>query len=111
MLVDVAIDVGENTGHYALEVRANGFRGTIISFEPQPDAFVELSRHAQGDANWQVHSAAVGAAPTRLPMHIAANSVSYSLLPVGDAHLAAAPAGRTVGTIEVDTATLESLLA
>ena len=58
--VDCVFDVGANRGQYAAMLRKDvGFAGTILSFEPNPDVFAELSRRAASDAKWHVFNLAL----------------------------------------------------
>jgi FkbM family methyltransferase len=58
--VDCLFDVGANRGQYATMLRKDaGYRGVILSFEPNPDVFAELQRHAAGDRNWHVFNMAL----------------------------------------------------
>ena len=58
--VDCVFDVGANRGQYAAMLRKDvGFAGTILSFEPNPDIFAELSRRAASDAKWHVFNLAL----------------------------------------------------
>ena len=58
--VDCVFDVGANRGQYAAMLRKDaGFSGTILSFEPNPDIFAELSRRAASDAKWHVFNLAL----------------------------------------------------
>lgn len=106
--VDTVVDVGANEGQYAQWLRALGFRGRIVSFEPVGDAFGRLGRHAAGDDAWTVHRVALGAASGRLTMHVSENSQSSSSLPMLDAHLRAAPSSRYVAEEEVAVEPLAS---
>jgi FkbM family methyltransferase len=58
--INLLFDVGANIGQYAGEVRANGYGGRIISFEPYSLAFGLLSQAAQRDASWKVENFAIG---------------------------------------------------
>lgn len=58
--VDCVFDVGANAGQYATMLRKDvGFRGAILSFEPNPDVFAVLSRRAAGDPAWHVFNLAL----------------------------------------------------
>jgi len=95
--VDTVLDVGANIGQFASTLRAAGFTGTIISFEPQSAAHSKLVALAKSDPKWIVAPrAAVGAAPGEITMNISANSVSSSALPILDAHTGSAPSSRYV---------------
>src|SRR6202022_4684265 len=50
--VDCVFDVGANIGQYGTRLRDIGFRGTIISFEPNPEAFATLARTVSSDVRW-----------------------------------------------------------
>lgn len=60
--VDCVFDVGANTGGFARMLRDRcNYRGLIISFEPNPPVFEQLSLAARSDALWHVESLALGA--------------------------------------------------
>jgi FkbM family methyltransferase len=102
---EVVLDVGANSGIYARELRRLGFRGRIVSFEPQETAFTLLSEHAANDPLHDAVRLALGDAACTAELNLAANSWSSSLLPMAEAHLRAAPESRFDGreTVEVET--------
>lgn len=103
------IDVGANEGQYARGVRAAGYGGTIVSFEPLPAAHARLTAAAAGDPRWTVAPArAIGATHDVLRMHVAGNSVSSSLLPMLDAHVASAPGSGIVAHRDVPVMPLDA---
>jgi len=58
--VDCVIDVGANAGQYGQMLRRDvGYRGTILSFEPNPDVCKILEQVAGRDGNWQVYNIAL----------------------------------------------------
>lgn len=108
--VDGVFDVGANDGGYAGELRAAGFAGAILSFEPLAAAHASLARRAKDDPHWHVMPrCALGAQPGEASMHVAGNSVSSSLLPMLDAHRRAAPDSAEVGTEQVDVCRLDDM--
>ena len=70
----------------------------------------ELARRAARDAAWQAFQLAIGDHDGHATMHVAANSVSSSLLGMLPAHLEAAPYSRFVGDIQVEMVTLKEAI-
>nr|MDQ6949784.1 FkbM family methyltransferase [Actinomycetota bacterium] len=106
--IAVLADVGANEGQYALRLRALGYEGPIVSFEPSPEAVSVLRHRAAADGRWVVNEAAIGAGHGRKSLHVSGNSVSSSLLEMTDRHLAAEPAAAYVATIDVDLQPLDA---
>jgi len=50
--INVVLDVGAYKGDYARELRRVGYRGRIISFEPVPTSFANISSAMQHDPLW-----------------------------------------------------------
>lgn len=89
---DLVLDVGANIGQFAKEIRASGYAGEIISFEPLSTAHAILEKTSKSDGKWCVYSrCALGDQIGEVKVNIAANSASSSLLPMLDSHLSAAP--------------------
>ena len=107
--VDVVFDVGAAKGAYGRELRDFGYRGRIVSFEPlgRPHALLVAARG--DDPSWASHRCALGSEPGTATMHVASNSDSSSLLPLGADHLAAAPEVTYVATEEVEVARLDDV--
>ncbi len=98
--IDLVLDVGASVGQFAGDLRAAGFRGEIVSFEPLPDAWHALDRAAGRDARWKVHPrCALGALAGDVEINVAANGVSSSVLPMLESHLAAAPESTYRGSV------------
>jgi len=107
---DVVFDIGANVGQYAGELRAAGYDGRVVSFEPQSAAHAELVRNSASDPNWTIAPrAALGENPGKAVINIAGNSFSSSLMNMGELHRDAAPEARYVGTEEVEVHRLDSL--
>jgi FkbM family methyltransferase len=109
--IDLVLDVGANHGQYVKEIRALGYRGDILSFEPLPDAYAYLSTAMQGDPRWSGQNCALADKPGRAQFHVSQNSVSSSLLEITDQSVEVISATRAVAAIEVEVKTLEAAAA
>jgi FkbM family methyltransferase len=109
--IDLVIDVGANTGQFAQHCRDAGYQGEIISFEPATLAHARLLTAAAADPLWTVaERVAVGEVDGEVELNIAANSLSSSILPMLNSHLAADPASRYLHKEKVPLRRLDSLL-
>lgn len=108
--IDLVIDVGANEGQYGKSLRAEGYNGRILSFEPQASAFEVLRSHARSSPNWRCARRALGSEMGRLSMNVAGNSYSSSLLDMLDAHVEAAPESRIMQTETVEVVRLDAAL-
>jgi FkbM family methyltransferase len=110
--IQTVLDVGANKGQFGAELRAWGFRGRIISFEPTSAAFEVLSKRAVTDQCWTVFNFALGAEDSVAEINVASGSgVSSSLLPMDDPLRKSAPEIKYVGTERVTIKTLDSALS
>jgi FkbM family methyltransferase len=107
--IDQVIDVGANTGQFAQELRAHGYTGEIISFEPTSDAWNVLIENSKNDTKWRVaHRCAVGNIDGKSEINISSNSVSSSLLEMDKQHLDAAPDSFYLAKETVELCTLDT---
>lgn len=107
---DIVFDIGANTGQFAQQLRATGFAGTIVSFDPLTTAHAALTAAAAADSAWLVHPrAAVGDEDGEININIAGNSVSSSVLPMLDAHSSAAPGSAYVSSERAPLVRLDSV--
>lgn len=58
---DLVLDVGANAGQYVSWLRASGYTGMVLSFEPIPEVYERMCSSRSGDASWRGYQAAVGA--------------------------------------------------
>lgn len=79
--IDCVIDVGANAGQYGARLRATGYRGRIVSFEPVAAAFARLSALAKGDPDWECHQLALGARSGEATINVFAQDEFASFLP------------------------------
>jgi FkbM family methyltransferase len=109
--VNLVFDVGANVGQFGRELRRHiRYRGRIVSFEPTRAAHEALLRNVAHDEAWLVaERAALGAEEGYVEMNVSANSVSSSVLPMLDAHIAAAPGSAYKAVEKVRLTTLDML--
>jgi len=106
--IDLVLDVGANTGQFASALRAIGYKGRIVSFEPLSSAHAKLTAAARGQPLWTVHpQCAIGDRDGETEINIAGNSVSSSVLPMTDKHSTAAPGSAYVGRERVPMVSLD----
>ena len=105
--IDLVLDVGANSGQYAAGLRAHGYAGRIVSFEPLTAAHARLTAAARGDPHWSIAPRmALGDADGTVDLHVAANSFSSSILDMLPAHERAAPGS---GYVAKETVSLKRL--
>jgi FkbM family methyltransferase len=79
--IDTVLDVGANVGQFGESLRANGYRGKIISFEPILSVHRILAAKASADGNWQTHNFALGDAASETTINVTDYSTFSSILP------------------------------
>lgn len=96
--ISLVIDVGANTGQFALEIREKGYQGKIVSFEPLVDAHKRLLQKSLNDESWEVHPrCAVGDFDGEIEIQVAGNSYSSSIKQMLNTHITAAPDSAPIG--------------
>ena len=77
--ITTVFDVGANTGQYRDFLRNRiGFRGTIHSFEPQPNLVERIRQRAQLDDDWHIHDLGLGNSMSELTMNVMAKDTFSS---------------------------------
>lgn len=104
--VGLVVDVGANQGQFGQELRWEGWRGPIVSFEPLTDAFERLKRVR--DSSWGAYRVALGSSAGTAMLNRSRNSWSSSFLPVTSRHLQASPGSAYTGAERVTMRTLDS---
>lgn len=80
--IDCVFDVGAFNGHFGNFLRKEaGFRGTILSFEPQPEPFRALEERRRGDERWHAYRVALGAQSGEFEMNVMNKLWFSSFLP------------------------------
>jgi FkbM family methyltransferase len=79
--IDCVLDVGAHVGRFGRRLRAVGYSGPIVSFEPVSGSFRRLQSAAVGDEGWEVHRLALGRAETEAPINLSRRTDLCSFLP------------------------------
>jgi FkbM family methyltransferase len=78
--IDVVLDVGANIGQFGRDLRDEGYRGLIVSFEPVKSVFETLKSVADSDDAWEAHNFALGSTPARTSIKVSESTDFSSLL-------------------------------
>jgi FkbM family methyltransferase len=109
--IDLVLDVGANSGQFAMEIRQGGYKNKTVSFEPLFDAYTKLLKNIQKDPDWFAHDrCAVGDYDGMVEINVSGNSVSSSILPMLQAHINAAPNSVFYGREQVPIFKLDSIV-
>jgi FkbM family methyltransferase len=107
--IEYVIDIGANTGQFAVAIRDKGYKGFIYSYEPLLDAHKKLVINSLSDSKWTIHApAACGAKDGKSQINVSGNSASSSIKNILPSHLFAAPRSLTIGKQDVKLVTLDS---
>ena len=80
--ITCVLDVGANCGQYGARLRDWGYRGRIVSFEPQALAHAALTRRAAADPTWRVAPRmTLGERDGEVEIEVSAESDMSSILP------------------------------
>lgn len=88
---DCVVDVGANVGQFGDIVRAAGYEGHILSFEPCSEPFEQLERRSRDDERWEAHQLALSDSDGERLMHVTASSLFSSFLEPSAYSLARTP--------------------
>ena len=79
--IDCILDVGGHFGGTAVGLRDLGFKGWIISFEPNPRNFEKIKSLAAKDPKWRVYNYALGDKNSELELNLPNDGTLTSFLP------------------------------
>lgn len=108
--IEAVVDVGAYVGDYAGDLRAGGYRGRLLSIEPQDGVFGRLAGRCAGDPLWDCLQCGLGSADGEAVLSVSANEYSSSVLPILESHVAAAPASRQRRSQRIPMRTLDSVV-
>jgi FkbM family methyltransferase len=110
--VDLVIDVGAHAGEYGHGLRASGYRGRIVSFEPVARQFERLLAASGTDSSWECLNRAAGSRSETATINVSGNDgFSSSLLAMVEAHERAVGDSRYEGAETIEVVTLDEALA
>lgn len=107
--INYLLDVGANTGQFTMSILQAGYKGQIISFEPQSAAYQKLLAKTLKRKDWKAYHFAIGNLDGPSEINISKNSVSSSLLDILPAHVKAAPESSYVSKEVIEVKKLESI--
>lgn len=105
------IDIGANTGQFAVAAAKLWPMATILSFEPQPACYRRLRDCADKVRNIKTFNVALGSKREVKAMRINAHHHSSSFLPMTENHLAAFPEATESGTEMTEIVPLDDALS
>jgi len=106
--ITLVFDVGANTGQYGSKLRAVGYHGRIVSFEPLSAAHAALCRIAAADPAWTVAPPmALSDQAGQTDLHVSAESDMSSLLPMRPDMVSLLSSARTYTSETVQRARLD----
>ena len=108
--IDLVFDVGANVGQYAQRIRALGYRGDVVSFEPIADTYAQLRARASADPHWHTVHSGIGDYDGTAVINVSANSYSSSMLAMLPLHIDSAPEAVYVRQEPISIQRLDSLI-
>ncbi len=110
--IDLVIDVGANIGDYAVDLFRSGYRGRVVSIEPQSNTHEILVQRSSRETRWEVYDrCCLGDRDGEAEINISGNSVASSLLPLTDRHTKASPDARYTGRETVSVCRLDTIFS
>lgn len=111
ILPRTVLDVGANTGQFAVATAKLFPNVSVHSFEPVPNCAKELRKNVSGLGNVVVYPFALGDREGKVTLHVNTHSHSSSILPLTRGHRDAFPEAREARAIEVKVSTLDGVFA
>ena len=89
--INLIFDVGANIGQFGQRVRAVGYAGDIVSFEPVAATYQQLQVTVASDTHWKAVHSAMGNYDGSAEINVSSNSYSSSVLNMLPVHIESAP--------------------
>ena len=107
--INLILDVGAHNGLYGQELREDGYRGRMVSFEPLKKPYHELGKKVKVDPLWECESVALGDSVGEEEINISGHLTSSSILSITEAHIDASPSSGTIDTEIIKVTTLDTI--
>ena len=107
--VSKVLDIGANSGQYAIELFDIGYSGSIISFEPVKPVFNILNKKVTKNKKWTAFNFGLGNKDEKLSINISENTYSSSILDIMPSHLKGAPESKYIDKEIIQIKTLDSI--
>ena len=107
--IDVVLDIGANDGGFGRDIRDRGYKGAIVSFEPNPVVFDRLTKAIRGDLLWSAHPFALGEIDGEAILYLAENDTMSSMK--GLTTFGEKTGARVTGDVKVPIVRLDTFLA
>lgn len=78
--LNCVVDVGANVGQFGQMLRAEGYQGELVSFEPVAEVYDELAAATARDGRWRAVHLALGAQNAEMQINVMRSSNMSSLL-------------------------------
>lgn len=106
--INVVLDVGANDGDYGREIRDRGYKGLIVSFEPNPKAYARLEAAIEDDPNWVAYPYAFGEHDGEAELSVAENDAMSSFK--GLTEFGQGTGAKPTATVQAKIARLDTFL-
>lgn len=107
--INLVFDIGAHNGLYGQELREDGYKGRIVSFEPLEKPFRELENRSNNDPLWNCEQFALGDTNGETEINVSGHLTSSSILSITEAHIDAYPSSDTVATELIKVCMLDSV--
>jgi FkbM family methyltransferase len=107
--IDVVLDVGANVGQFGASLRAQGYRGRIVSYEPISTVYQTLAVNTATDLKWDINNFALGLKTESATINVSMSSEFSSILPSTCAAMKYDDAAAVTGTELIEVRKLDDV--
>lgn len=107
--IDVVLDVGANVGQFGASLRAQSYRGKIVSYEPISTVYRTLAVNTATDLEWDINNFALGLKSEFATINVSVSSEFSSILPSTCAAMKYNDAAAITGTETIEVRKLDDV--